>query len=178
MSHSYRSLRARIVSERKPAVFYGPERVFGNVVLCWRARAHNAVKNVKKMSWVIGLMTALVIMSVYSVAAQSGEAPRVIETRQDAIDTALNYILRSHGGLSELGTPSAWVDQGLVYEDILGYSVVQYANGEWTAKVGNAVVQEPVYDVEIVFTGELSFVWKGTVDRSGNVVETEFAMEG
>jgi hypothetical protein len=35
-----------------------------------------------------------------------------------------------------------------------------------------------VFDVEVVFTGELGFVWKGTVDQSGNVVETEFEMEG
>jgi hypothetical protein len=135
------------------------------------------VKSVKKMSWVIGLMTALVITSLYSVAVQSGEAPRVIETQEDAIDTALDYILMSHGGLSELEIPSAWVNEGLVYEDIVGYSVVQYTSGEWTAEVGNAVVQEPVFDVEVVFTGELSFVWKGTVDQSGNVVETEFAMD-
>ncbi len=136
------------------------------------------MKNVKKMSWVIGLMTALVIMSLYSVAAQSGEAPRVIETREEAIDSALDYILNSHEGLSGLRTPSTWANKGLVYEDIVGYSVVLYTSGEGTAKVGNAVVQEPVFDVEVVFTGELGFVWKGTVDQSGNVVETEFEMEG
>ena len=134
------------------------------------------MKSVKKMGWVIGLMTALVITSLYSVAAQSGEATRVIETQGDAIEVALDYILNSHGGLSELEIPSVWVDQGLVYEDIVGYSVVQYTSGEWTAEVGNAVVQEPVYDVEVVFAGELNFVWKGTVGQSGNVVETEFAM--
>ncbi len=134
------------------------------------------MKNVKKMSWVIGLMTALVITSLYSVAAQSGEAPRVIETQEDAIEVALEYIMNSHGGLSGMQIPSTWVYKGLVYEDIVGYSVVQYVSGEWTAEVGNAVVQEPVYDIEVVFAGELSFVWKGTVDQSGNVVETEFAM--
>ncbi len=131
----------------------------------------------KKMSWVIGLMTALVITSLYSVAVQSGEAPRVIETQEDAIDIALDYILNSHAGLSGLRIPSTWVNEGLVYEDIVGYSVVQYASGEWTAEIGNAVVLEPVYDVEVEFTGELNFVWKGTVDQSGNVVETEFALE-
>ena len=130
----------------------------------------------KKMSWVIGLMTALVIMSVYSVAVLSGEAPVVIETQEDAIDTALDYILNSHEGLSGLRVPSTWVNEGLVYEDIVGYSVVQYISSEWTAEVGNAVVLEPVYNVEIEFTGEVDFVWKGTVDQSGNVVETEFAL--
>ena len=135
------------------------------------------MKNVKKMSWVIGLMTALVITSLYSVAVQSGEAPRVIETQEDATDVALDYILNSHVELSGLRIPSTWVNKGLVYEDIVGYSVVQYASGEWTAEIGNAVVLEPVYDLEVVFTGELNFVWKGTVDQSGNVVETEFAME-
>ena len=131
----------------------------------------------KKMSWVIGLMTALVITSLYSVAVQSGEVHRVIETREDAIDAALDFILNNHEGLSGLQIPSTWVNEGLVYEDIVGYSVVQFTSGDWAAEVGNAVVQEPVYDVEVEFTGELSFVWKGTVDRSGNVVETEFVME-
>ncbi len=130
----------------------------------------------KKMSWVIGLMSALVLMSVYSVAVLSREAPVAIETQGDAIDAALDHILNAHGGLSVLRTPSTWVNEGLVYEDILGYSVVQYTSGAWTAEVGNAVVLEPVYNVEIGFTGEVSFVWKGTVDQSGNVVETEFAL--
>ena len=130
------------------------------------------------MGWVIGLMTALVIMSLYSVAVQSGEAPRVIETREDVIDKALDFILNAHEGLSGLRIPSTWVNEGLVYEDIVGYSVVRFTSGEWTAEVGNAVVQEPVYNVEVVFTGELSFAWQGTVDQSGNVVETEFALEG
>ncbi len=131
----------------------------------------------KKMSWVIGLMTALVIMSLYSVAVQSGEAPRVIETREDAIGSALDYILNGREGLSGLRIPSTWVNEGLVYEDIVGYSVVQFTSGDWTGEVGNAVVQEPVYDLEVVFNGEPSFVWKGRVDQSGNVVETEFALE-
>ena len=131
----------------------------------------------RKMSLVIGLMTALVLTSLYSVAVLSREAPRVVETQEDAIDVALDYILNSYEGLSGLQIPSSWVQQGLVYEDIVGYYVVQYTSGKWTAEVGNAVVQEPVYDVEVEFTGELSFVWKGTVDRSGNVVETKFVME-
>jgi len=135
------------------------------------------VKSVKKMSLVIGLMTALVLTSLYSVAVLSREAPRVVETQEDAIDVALDYILNSYEGLSGLQIPSSWVQQGLVYEDIVGYYVVQYTSGKWTAEVGNAVVQEPVYDVEVEFTGELNFVWKGTVDQSGNVAETEFEME-
>ena len=129
------------------------------------------------MSLVIGLMTALVLTSLYSVAVLSGEAPRVVETQEDAIDVALDYILNSHEGLSGMQIPSSWVQQGLVYEDLVGYYVVQYTSGKWTAEVGNAVVQEPVYDVEVEFTGELNFVWKGTVDRNGNVAETEFEME-
>jgi len=129
------------------------------------------------MSLVIGLMTALVLTSLYSVAVLSREAPRVVETQEDAIDVALDYILNSYEGLSGLQIPSSWVQQGLVYEDIVGYYVVQYTSGKWTAEVGNAVVQEPVYDVEVEFTGELNFVWKGTVDQSGNVAETEFEME-
>jgi len=115
--------------------------------------------------------TALVLTSLYSNAVQSREAPRIVETQEDAIDVALEYILNGHEGLSGLQIPASWVEH-LVYEDIVGYYVVQYTGSRWTAEVGNAVVQEPVYDVEVVFTGELSFVWKGTVDQSGNVVET------
>jgi len=137
-----------------------------------------AVKDVKKMGWVMGLMTVLVIMSLYSVAVQSGAASTVIESREDALETALDFIRNTHEALSGLQAPSKWVDEGLVYEDIMGYSVLRYTSGEWTAKVGNAVVQEPVFDIEVVFMGELGFVWKGTVDQSGNVVETEFEMEG
>ncbi len=97
------------------------------------------MKSVKKMSWVIGLMTALVLTSLYNIAVQSGEAPRIVESQEVAIDVALDYILDGHEGLSGLRIPSSWVEH-LVYEDIVGYYVVQYIGGEWTAEVGNAVV--------------------------------------
>jgi hypothetical protein len=135
-----------------------------------------AVKDVKKMGWVMSLMTALVIMSLYSVAVQSGAAPTVKESRENALDTALNFILNSHEALSELQAPPKWVHEGLVYEDIVGYTIVQYSSGKWTAEVGNTAIQEPIYDIEIVFTGEQGFIWKGTVDQNGNVVETEFVL--
>ena len=104
------------------------------------------------------------------------DGPTSIEGGGDCA-RALDYILNSHEGLSGLPLPSSWAQKGLVYEDLVGYYVVQYTSGKWTAEVGNAVVQEPVYDVEVEFTGEMNFVWKGTVDRSGNVVETEFVIE-
>jgi hypothetical protein len=116
-------------------------------------------------------------MSLYSVAVLSWEVPMDIETQEDAIDVAIEYILNSHRVLWALEAPSEWVDQALVYEDIVGYYAVRYTSGEWTVEVGNAVVLEPVYDIAVVFTGDTGFIWKGTVDQSGNVVETEFSMD-
>lgn len=69
-------------------------------------------------------MTALVLMSLYNVAVQSGEALKIVDTQEDAIDVALDHVLNSHEELSGLQIPSSWVDQGLVYEDLFGYYVV------------------------------------------------------
>lgn len=61
------------------------------------------------MGGVIGLMTALVLTSLYSVPVLSEKAPRVVETQEDAIDVALDYKLNGHEGLSGMQIPSSWV---------------------------------------------------------------------
>ena len=95
-------------------------------------------------------------------------------------ETALQYIFANHPELSGLGNPSKirtpWLEGILTPEGWVGSNTVQYTKGEWTVKVSNAVIRYIVYSVEVEFTGEKAFNWKGTVDQDGNVVEIEFAI--
>ena len=93
---------------------------------------------------------------------------------------ALRYLLESHAELAGLGNPSMirtpWHEESLTPEGGVGANTVQYTKGEWTVTVSNSVVLEPVYSVEIEFTGSPSFAWKGTVDQDGNVSTIESSM--
>ncbi len=66
-------------------------------------------------------------------------------------------------------------DNTLRAQEWVGTNTVQYTKGEWTVTVSNPVVLEPVYSVEIEFTGSPSFAWKGTVDQDGNVSTIELS---
>ena len=54
---------------------------------------------------------------------------------------------------------------------LLGASVLQYVGKAWTITISYSIVFHPTYTVEIRYTGEKGFSWKGTVDQTGKVSE-------
>lgn len=66
---------------------------------------------------------------------------------------------------------TSWEMQDLTPTGILGASKVQYLSKSWTITISYAVVWHPVYTVEIQYNGVPSFLWRGTVDQAGKVVE-------
>ena len=126
-----------------------------------------------RMSMVIAMMTAIMISAVIVVAAGNIVQEEVPEGPAVGRDMAHMYLLESHAELAGLGNPSKirtpWNEETLTLEGWVGANTVQYTKGEWTVTVSNPVVLDPVYSVEIEFTGSPSFVWKGTVDQDGNV---------
>ena len=130
-----------------------------------------------RMSLVIAMMTAIVISAVIVVAAGNMVQEEVPEGSAFGRDMALRHLLESHAELAGLGNPSMirtpWHEESLTPEGWVGANTVQYTKGEWTVTVSNSVVLEPVYSVEIEFTGSPNFVWKGTVDQDGNVSTIE-----
>jgi len=127
---------------------------------------------------VAGLIAALLIPAFVIVATQNNGTTDSLEGPVFGRETAIQYILANHPELSELENPSKirtpWFEGVLTPEGWVGSNTVQYTKGEWTVKVSNAVIRDPVYSVEADFTGDNAFHWKGTVDQDGNVVETEF----
>jgi len=136
---------------------------------------------------IASLMVALLISAFVIVSAQNTRATDVPDTGATDVpegpvfgrETALQYILANYPELSGLENPSKirtpWLEGILTPEGLIGSNTVQYTKGEWTVKVSNAVVRDIVYSVEVEFTGDKAFNWKGTVDQDGNVVEIEFA---
>lgn len=134
-----------------------------------------------KIIMVVGLIAALLIPAVIILATQNPESTDVPEGSAFGRDAAIQYILANYPELNGLGDPSKirmpWHEESLTPEGWVGSNMVQYTKGEWTVKVSNAVVREPIYTVEVEYTGEISFQWKGTVDQDGNVAKMEFAVK-
>ncbi len=106
----------------------------------------------------------------------SEEPPKEFKAPEFARDTAIDFILRSHGDLKGVKAPSTWEVRDLTPEGLLGYSKLEYAAVGWTVDVGWAVVLNPKYTVEVSFTGEKAFHWEGTVDQNGVVTENSFKL--
>ena len=132
-----------------------------------------------KNGLVIAFMAALIIPSVFVYASRLGESSDTPEGSVFGRDVALQYILESYPELSELGNPSTirtpWHEENLTPNGWAGSTTVQFTKGDWMVKVSNAVVREPVYTVEVEYTGSNAFCWKGTVDQAGNVSVIEFS---
>jgi len=132
-----------------------------------------------RMGMVIAMMTAIMISAVIVVAA-GNMVQEVPEGPVFGRDMALRYLLENNAELAGLGNPSMirtpWHEESLTPEGWVGANTVQYTKGEWTVTVFNPVVLEPVYSVEIEFTGSPNIVWKGTVDQDGNVSTIESSM--
>jgi hypothetical protein len=117
------------------------------------------------------------------VGEGSEEPPKEFKTPEFARDTAISFILRSHGELKGLTAPSTlemrsvtWEERDLTPQGWLGWSKLEYAAEGWTVDVSWAVVLSPKYTVEVSFTGEKAFHWEGTVDQAGVVTETSFKL--
>lgn len=132
-----------------------------------------------KNGLVIAFIAALIIPAVFVYAARLGEPSDAPEGPVFGRDVALQYILESYPELSELVNPSTirtpWNIENLTPKEWVGSNTVQFTKGDWTVKVSNAVVLEPVYTVEVEYSGSNSFCWKGTVDQTGNVSVIEFS---
>jgi len=132
-----------------------------------------------KMGLVIAFIAALVIPAAFLYATRNNEATDVSEGSVFGRDATIKYILENYPELSGLGDPSKirmpWQVDNLTPEGWAGSYTVQFTKGGWSIRVSNAVVLMPVYSVEVEFTGDGAFCWKGTVDQAGNVSVIEFS---
>jgi len=132
-----------------------------------------------KKSLVIAFMAVLIIPAVFVFAKRLDGQSKAPEGSVFGRDVALQYILENYTELSDLVNPSTirtpWHVENLTPKNWVGSNTVQFKKGDWTVKVSNAVVLEPVYTVEVEYTGSNAFFWKGTVDQAGNVSVIEFS---
>ena len=107
------------------------------------------------------------------------ESAMSIETRilspEDARDLAVIYLIENKETLKDLEAPSSWTVKDLTPPNLVGYFSQQFTGGGWTVNVSNPVVWKPTYEVEIEYSGDVSFHWKGTIDQSANVEELEYS---
>jgi hypothetical protein len=132
-----------------------------------------------KKGLVMAFIAALIIPSVFVYASRLGEPSEAPKGPVFGRDTALQYILENYPELNEIRNPSTirtpWNEENLTPQGWIGSNTVQFTKGDWTVKVSNAVVLEPVYTVEVEYTGDNAFCWTGTVDQAGNVGVIEFS---
>ena len=114
-----------------------------------------------KKGLVIAFIAALIIPVVYVYASRLGESSEAPEGSVFGRDVALRYILENYPELSELRNPSTirtpWNEKNLTPQGWVGSNTIQFTKEDWTVKVSNAVVLEPVYTVEVEYTGDIAF---------------------
>jgi hypothetical protein len=94
----------------------------------------------------------------------------VILSQEDTRDIIISYLVEIHAGVE---APSEWTVEDLTPGGIVGYFTQEFQGGDWTVTVGNPVVWKPVFEVEVEYSGDISFTWKGTVDQTGRVEATQ-----
>ena len=94
----------------------------------------------------------------------------VILTQEDARDIIVSYLVETHVSVN---APSGWTVEDLTPGGLVGYFTQKFRGGGWTVTVGNPVVWKPVFDVEVEYSGDTPFTWKGTVDQTGSVEATQ-----
>ena len=122
-------------------------------------------------------LVLLLIIGVLSTAAVFAWLSRgVWFDSESARDIAINHVLLKHDALKGLEIPSSWETRSLVADPAIpGLDAWQYIGDAWTVNVTYPVVPNPTYTVEIEYTGEISFHWKGTVDQARTVDEKDFS---
>ena len=125
----------------------------------------------------LSMVLALVIAGIFPAASLYvwQKSSNIPEGPEFARKAAIDFIIMNHKELQNLQIPSSWEIRDLNPERIPGISKLQYNSDGWTINVTNPVVLDPTYTVEIEYTGEISFHWKGTVDQNGKVAEMHFA---
>jgi hypothetical protein len=98
-------------------------------------------------------------------------------TPESAFEGVIKYLSRTHDELQEVAVSSSWETTDLTPDGHVGTSKIQLSGAGWTVNVSWAVVLKPVYTFEIVYTGDVSFSWSGTVDQTGAVEEIEFEIK-
>jgi hypothetical protein len=86
---------------------------------------------------------------------------------------AIKHILSTHQDI-EVQAPQTWDEKDLTPEGIVGLSILQFIGDNWTVTVSNPVVWKPTYTVEVIYSGDRAFSWKGTVAQDEIVQELEF----
>ncbi len=142
-----------------------------------------------KSSLVLGLIfvTVFSLASIYAFQNRAHE----IEPNNVDIDPALNlddnsdphlaalrkahwHAIRNHEELNDIRLPKSWEYQVLTPEGFCGFLETQYTSEGWNVTIGNPVIPDPTYTVEIDCTVGEGFYWKGTVDHDGNVEEITY----
>lgn len=120
------------------------------------------------------LLTATVLGLKNGIDSESPES--VPEPPESARDKAIYYILQEHKELGVLQVPASWTMENLT-PGLLGASNLQYAAAGWTVTVSYPVVLEPIYTVDVEYTGGVCFQWTGTVSQTWAVAETNFVVQ-
>jgi len=99
-------------------------------------------------------------------------APKFVSA-EDARDLVVEYLIASEESLRDLELPSAWETEVLTPPNTVGYYSQKFTGNGWSVIVSNAVVWKPVYEIELEYSGEVSFNWAGTVDQDSVITENE-----
>jgi len=94
---------------------------------------------------------------------------RGLLTIEMARDISVDYVIREY--LPAQTIPVTWAAEEITPKGLVGFRTVRYVSGQLVVTIGHPVVWKPTYAVSVEFQGSSPFLWKGTVNQDGSVVE-------
>lgn len=94
-----------------------------------------------------------------------------------ARDNAIHYLLKNYSELEDLNFPEVWITEQTTPEMLLGSSTFRYLSEGWNVTVQYAIVWHPDFNIDIEYSGSISFHWSGIVNSDGEVSEIEFNLK-
>ena len=121
-------------------------------------------------------VVSAVIDDIWDELNEEQIVPEELLMPERARDKAIDAILVNYTELEDLEIPSSWIVEVRTPEGLLGCSTMRYISNGWNVTVKYAVVQYPDFNIDIEYTGTVSFHWSGVVYSNGDVSTDEFVL--
>jgi hypothetical protein len=96
--------------------------------------------------------------------------PEELVAPTDARDKVIEYIIQKNQELS-LEVPGSWLTEMTCPSEIIGKSTIRYLGGKWEVVLTYPIVRYPEYVIDVLYSGDTSFIWSGLVNNSGTIIE-------
>ncbi|NLB75767.1 MAG: hypothetical protein GX799_04780 [Crenarchaeota archaeon] len=86
-------------------------------------------------------------------------------TTEQIRDLTMMYLKLDHAELAQYMDDLSWTGGAVEMNGIVGYEEYNYQSNGWNVTIGNPVVPNPPYTIEVVYTPSTMLTWEGTLEN-------------